>query len=203
MRFVSAPSKKIGVLMGMMLGSGALVLVLKLSDAINATTAYLLTIVPVALTFLLFLTALGAKADRHGCRPGGGAQRRYIKRVGLFTALYLLSFGVMTFAMVDSEPGFAMRALLSTLPGLAVIGMFWAIARLIVEEQDEFMRMLVVRQSLIATGIALSAATIWGFLEAGGVVPHLDAYWVAIAWFAGLGVGALFNRIEYGTWGAI
>ena len=63
--------------------------------------------------------------------------------------------------------------------------------------------MLVVRQSLIATGLALSAATVWGFLESADVAPHLDAYWVAVAWFLGLFVGGLSNRIEYGSWGAV
>ena len=39
------------------------------------------------------------------------------------------------------------------MPGLAICGVFWAIGRLIVDEKDEFIRMLIVRQTLIATGV--------------------------------------------------
>jgi hypothetical protein len=71
------------------------------------------------------------------------------------------------------------------------------------EEQDEFMRMLIIRQSLIASALALSCASIWGFLEAADLVMHIDAYWFAIVWFFGLAVGSVFNRIQFGTWGAV
>jgi len=70
-----------------------------------------------------------------------------------------------------------------------------------VEEPDEFIRMLIVRQSLIATAVALSAASVWGFLEAYGVVGHVDSYWVVVLWFAGLGIGAAVNKLQYGTFG--
>ena len=131
------------------------------------------------------------------------AQTLYIKRVAIFTSLYLASFAALTFTDDAFEAPQAARFALALLPGLAVSGMFWAIARLIIEEKDEFLRMLTIRQTLIASGFALSAASIWGFLEAADLVIHLDAYWVAVAWFVGLFFGALANRIEHGTWGAV
>ena len=39
-------------------------------------------------------------------------------------------------------------------------------------------------------------------LEAADLVMHVDAYWWPVAWFLGLFIGAVANRIEYGTWGA-
>lgn len=130
------------------------------------------------------------------------AQMRYIKRVAIFTSLYLASFALLTFSDEAFALPLALRYVIALLPGLAISGVFWAIARLIVEEKDEFLRMLTIRQTLIASGLALSAASIWGFLEAADLVVHLDAYWVAVAWFFGLFVGAIANRIEHGTWGA-
>lgn len=189
---------------GLLLGTLGAIAGLALSGAIDADTALVLMLVPIAQTIPL-MRAAGRRRDgtADGLCGKGEAQKRYTKRVALFTALYLLSFGILTFVTAESDPAFALRSVLAVLPGLAVIGIFWAVGRLIVEEQDEFIRMLVVRQSLIATGIALSAAAIWGFLETADVVPHLDAYWVAVAWFLGLFVGALSNRIEYGSWGAV
>ena len=61
--------------------------------------------------------------------------------------------------------------------------------------------MLVVRQALIATAIALSLASTWGFLESFELVGHVHAYWWPIAWFFGLGVGAIANKIQHGAAG--
>jgi hypothetical protein len=91
--------------------------------------------------------------------------------------------------------------LLAALPGLAVSGVFWAIGRLLVEETDEYQRMLLVRQSLVASAFALSIATVWGFLENAGLVGHVDAFYVAILWFMGLGVGSFVNALTLGRGG--
>lgn len=82
----------------------------------------------------------------------------------------------------------------AVLPALPIIGMFAAIGRYLLEESDEYLKMLMVRQSLVASGFALSVATIWGFLESFDLVAHLDSYWVAVAWFGGLGLGECVNR---------
>lgn len=129
------------------------------------------------------------------------AQRRYLKRMLAVTAVYLVTVFAASFLIDEGGPVTALTFILALLPGLAVVGIFWVIGRLIVEEQDEFIRMLNVRQSLVATGFALSVASVWGFLEAYGVAPHIDSYWVAILWFAGLGVGAVANKVQYGTYG--
>jgi hypothetical protein len=85
------------------------------------------------------------------------------------------------------------------LPALPIIGVFAAMGRYLVEEQDEYLRMLLVRQSLWASAFALSIASIWGFLEAFDLAGHFDAYWVAVIWFFGLGVGSIMNKLTLGT----
>ncbi|MGB7374316.1 hypothetical protein [Pontixanthobacter sp.] len=187
---------------GLMMGAFGAIAGLALSGAIEGTAILILMMLPIGLTIPL-IRAANRRADSVSCFGKGEAQKRYIQRVAVSTSFYLASFALMTFTNAGGDPPLALRAFLAILPGLAIIGIFWAIGRLIVEEQDEFMRMLIVRQSLVATGLALSAASIWGFLEAADVVPHLDAYWVAIAWFFGLGLGAIMNRLQYGTWGAV
>lgn len=187
---------------GLMMGAYGIIGGLAGAGAIEGTPILILMMLPLGLTIPL-MKAANRTADG-GCRIAkGAAQQRYIKRVAVSTSAYLAAFALMTFTNASGDQPLAVRAFLAILPGLSIIGIFWAIGRLIVEEQDEFMRMLIIRQSLVATGFALSAASIWGFLEAADVVPHLDAYWVAVAWFAGLGLGAIMNRIEYGTWGAV
>jgi hypothetical protein len=91
--------------------------------------------------------------------------------------------------------------IVAALPALPIIGIFFAMGRYLVEEQDEYVRMLMIRQALWASGFALSAATIWGFLESFDVVGHIDAYYIAVIWFGGLGVGSLINKLTVGDGG--
>jgi hypothetical protein len=89
--------------------------------------------------------------------------------------------------------------LAAVLPALPIIGIFAAIGRYLVEEQDEYLRMLMVRQTLWASAFALSVATVWGFLESFDMVGHVEAYYVAVLWFGGLGLGACINKLTLGA----
>ena len=89
----------------------------------------------------------------------------------------------------------------AVLPGLCVGAVFWALGRLLVEERDEYLRMLQVRQMLIATGVTMIAATIYGFLEMYGLVPHVDVFYLTMLFFVGLGVGGLVNKLTLGDGG--
>ena len=174
------------------------------TGAIEGKAAILtLALIPLLLLGALIRAAQNRLAAKEAGNPARNqAQTRYVKRVASCTSLYLAPFALRTFAEDSFEIPLAGRIAIALLPGLAVTGMFWAIARLIIEEQDEFLRMLTVRQTLIASGFALSAASIWGFLEAADLVFHLDAYWVAIAWFFGLIIGSVVNFIQHEMWGA-
>lgn len=85
------------------------------------------------------------------------------------------------------------------LPVLPVIGVFAAMGRYLVKEHDEYVRMLMVRQSLWASGFALSLATIWGSLESFELVGHIDAYHIAIVLFLGLGIGSVITKLTLGA----
>ncbi len=204
-----APEKSLGrspwFYAGMMGAAYGVIAALATTGAIEGTgILIILLLAPIGLVIPMMYAA-GRRIDKGGpaCLGKGKAQRRYMKRVAVFTSLYVAAIALMSFVIRDGEPSEALRTFLAILPGLAIIGIFWAIGRLIVEEQDEFLRMLVVRQSLIATGLTMSAASVWGFLENAEIVLHVDAYWWAVVWFFGIGVGAIANRIQYGTWGAI
>lgn len=165
-------------------------------------TMFTLLLVPLALLAAVIRAAQLSIRTRQARGSRGLAQARYVKRTAIFTSLYLLAVASLSFFGDEAGP-LALRVLLAVLPGLAIIGVFWAIGRLMVEEEDEFLRMLTVRQALVATAIALSAASVWGFLESADLVVHLDAWWWAVTWFVGLIVGAAVNRMQHGTWGSV
>ncbi|MEO7786219.1 MAG: hypothetical protein ABIR77_00130 [Sphingomicrobium sp.] len=123
------------------------------------------------------------------------AQKRYVVRVAISMLAYVFTLMLAIRLVRDGHTTGPLAWILAALPGIAVCGVFWAIARLMVEESDEYQRMLLVRQSLVASAFALSIATVWGFLENARLVGHIDAFYVAILWFMGLGVGSLVNAL--------
>jgi hypothetical protein len=126
------------------------------------------------------------------------AQRRYNIRVIWLSLAYagLLMGAVYGFNHHMFAGALAYGA--AIMPALAIIGMFVAIGAYLVEERDEYLRVLTIRQTLWASGFALSIATVWGFLESFDLVDHIDSYYVAILWFGGLGLGALANKLTVG-----
>ena len=133
--------------------------------------------------------------------PSNPAVRRYVIRLAVATLFYLATLFLAVHFVGHGHVGGPLAVLLALLPGIAVTGMFWAFLRLVIEQRDEYQRLLLVRQALVATGFTFSLVTIWGFLENFGMVPHVDAFYVAMLWFFGLAVGKVYNRFTLGDGG--
>ena len=127
---------------------------------------------------------------RHHRSP---AMNRYLLRLAVAMVAYIFTLALALHFVGNGAVTGPLAYLLGVLPGLSVAGIFWAIGRLLIEEQDEYLRMLLVRQTLVATGFTLSIVTVWGFLENLDLVAHVDAFYIAVLWFFGLGVGSCFN----------
>ena len=123
------------------------------------------------------------------------ARRRYQTSVLLLSAGYALLLLAVTAWFRHGSPTGAVAYLAAILPALPIVGVFVVLGRYIVEERDEYQRLLLIRQALVATGFALSVATVWGFLESFDLVTHVPAYAVAILWFGGLGLGSCWNKL--------
>jgi hypothetical protein len=126
--------------------------------------------------------------------------RRFLVRLTSSAIVLGLAVAAARFLIGEGLAG-PLTWVLALIPGLAMVGIFYAYGMLIIEQKDEFLRMLILRQLIIATGIALSLATIWGFLEEFGLVEHIYPYYVAVAWIIGFAFGGLVNRITHGAWG--
>ena len=130
------------------------------------------------------------------------AIRRYIRRLVVLMAIYLVTlFVAVRLFRVGAVSGLPAYAL-AILPALPIIGVFWTVMRLLIEEKDEFIRMIHVRQCLFATGFCLTIMTVWEFLQNFDLVPPGNGgFGAAFFWFVGLGFGALYNRFTIGTSG--
>ena len=131
----------------------------------------------------------------------GQAKRRYQRSVLLLSVAYVALLLSVSIYFEAREPSGPVAVALAVLPALPIIGIFVAIGRYLVDEKDEYLRSLLVRQTLWASAFALSIATVWGFLEGFEIVGHVEAFYVAVLWFGGLGVGSLMNRLTVGDSG--
>ena len=123
------------------------------------------------------------------------AHRRYVVRVLVAMVGYIATLFLAEILIEDRGLTGPLAWLVALLPGLCVTSVFWAIGRLLMEENDEYLRSLLVRQMLVATGLTMVVATIYGFLENYRLVGHVDAFYLTVLFFAGLGVGAVVNKL--------
>ena len=127
--------------------------------------------------------------------PMPAYMRRYTFRILGFGLAYAgCLIGAIMAMQQPWAPTGPLAYLLAVLPALPVVGMIWAVFRLIAETDDEYQRFLFVRQILIATGLTLAIATIWGFLENFELVTDLPGYHVTVLWFVMIGIGGCFVR---------
>lgn len=167
------------------------------SGAFETQSAYLLTIIPVALIAFSIATSF----RRTETKPK--AAHRYLARLAVVMAFYLVTLFLAEQLIEHQGVTGASAVILALLPGLSFAGVVWVFGGLIVEEQDEFFRLLYVRQGLIATAISFTLAAVWGFLETYNIVEPVAAFWWPTIWCFGIGVGAIANKLKYGTYGEI
>lgn len=135
-------------------------------------------------------------------KPKNPAIKRYIIRVAALMSLHLIAVFAAKWAFESAQAEGVLAYALAIAPALPLIGVFWAVMRYIGEETDEYLRMLMVRQCLFATGFCLTIVTVWQWLQNFDLAPAANGgFGAAFFWFIGLGFGALYNQITMGDWG--
>lgn len=97
---------------------------------------------------------------------------RFMPAMGLYVIVLFVSLRLYR-AYDLAEPLLWLVAVAPALPLIAAIG---AIGLYLKEEDDEFQRALAVASYVLATGLMLAIATVWGFLEQFGLAPHVPAW---------------------------
>jgi len=124
------------------------------------------------------------------------ALKRYNRDVIILSLIYAVFLVLAVYAFKHQLLSGPLAYVAAILPALPIVAILGAIGRYLAEETDEYLRMMMTRQALIASAFTLSIATIWGFLENFDLVPHVYAYYAQILWFAGLGLGKIINRFQ-------
>ena len=124
------------------------------------------------------------------------AMQRYTHRLAICMIIYTVLIFAVGFLFRLAPPQGPLAWAAAVLPALPILGVFWTISRLLIEETDELMRMMLVKQTLIATAFCLSVMTVWEFLQNYDVLPDGNGgFGTAFVWFVGLGFGAIWNTL--------
>jgi hypothetical protein len=146
-------------------------------------------------TFLLLIPMVRSiERARAASGNSSAAITAYNRRMIIASLAYVvLLLGCATVAH-EAAPVAAVRVLLALIVAAPVLLMVRAMALLIRDERDEYLRLQVVEQILIATGVVLTVSTIYGFLNVFDLAPRVDAYLIVPLWGVGLGLGRLLKR---------
>lgn len=154
---------------------------------------FVVMIVPMTLLIPL-VRAVNRQAAESGC--GSPAARAYNQRMVIASFIYAIALFGAVMATEALAPHGVLAWLLAILPAIPIFLMLRAMARYLVEEQDEYLRLRVINAALIATGMLLALATVWGFLETFGLVVHVPSWAAVPVWSIGLAVGQFVTRIR-------
>jgi putative oxidoreductase len=124
---------------------------------------------------------------------GTPAGKRYVIRTMAFMAGYVaVNVGAIFGAFDDIRSPVAAWGLAAVVSA-PVIGQIWATLSLM-RESDEFVRALIAKQFIIASGLAMAIASFWGFGESYAQAPHIPAWLIYPLFWACFGVVAPFIR---------
>jgi len=120
--------------------------------------------------------------------------KRYFWRISLFMLGYI---AVLSAGIVLRDGGLALpgKVALALLTAAMICGVFWAISRLLIECDDEYQRLLWVKQTLLATGATLGIATCWEFLRVYEVLAEGPGFY-GVIWLACWGIAAPIVRLR-------
>jgi hypothetical protein len=106
---------------------------------------------------------------------------------GVFALILVFGAGATLYReLPDGSPWLWPLGLATAVPLLFVI---WSMGRYLAEERDEYLRHLAVTSALIGLAVVLVFATVWGFLENLGLVPHMWTWLLVPLFCAANGIG--------------
>lgn len=120
------------------------------------------------------------------------AARRYTFRTLGFMLGYAGALVGVIGGALDSIGGVS-GWLLAAAVSAPVAGQIWATLSFI-RESDEFVAAVTAKRFILAAGLAMGLAVFWGFAERFAAAPHLEGWWVYVAFWALMGPMPLFVK---------
>lgn len=121
------------------------------------------------------------------------AHRRYVVRTVAFMSGYVAINVAAIFGAFDDIASPVAAWGLALAVSAPVIGQIWATLSLM-RESDEFVRAVVAKQFILASGLAMALASVWGFGESYAAAPHIPAWMIYPLFWGCFGLIAPFVK---------
>ena len=122
------------------------------------------------------------------------AQRAHTRRVLWLLLIYFIVLPPLVWIRANTAVAGSIPMLMAVAAALPVLGIFASWGRYLSDERDEFQQSLALRRIAVATNATMGAAVVWGFLQAFGVMPLVEAYWIPLVWVLIQGFQACMAR---------
>jgi hypothetical protein len=121
------------------------------------------------------------------------AQRAHTRRVLLLLLAYAVILPPLVWLRAHRHVSDIVALLMAISASLPVLGIFASWGRYLSDERDEYHQALTLKRIAIATNATMGAAVVWGFLQAFGVMPLIEAYWIPTVWVV---IQGMFGIVE-------
>lgn len=121
------------------------------------------------------------------------AHRKYVVRTLLFMSGYVAINVAAIFGAFDDIASPVAAWGLALAVSAPVVGQIWATLSLM-RDSDEFVRAVTAKQFILASGLAMALASVWGFGESYANAPHVPAWLIYPLFWACFGLVAPFIR---------
>ena len=130
------------------------------------------------------------------------AQRAHTRRVLWLMLAYALILPPLVWLHAHRHIGPTVSLLMGVGASLPLLGFFASWGRYLSDESDEYHQTMTLRRIAVATTATMGTAVVWGFLQAFGVMPLVEAYWIPFVWVVIQGAqacaSAVFRRRQEG-----
>ena len=110
------------------------------------------------------------------------AQRAHTRRVMWLFLAYAVILPPLIWLRAHRHISDLLLMIMATAAALPVLGIFASWGRYLSDERDEYHQAMTLRRMAVATNATMGAAVVWGFLQAFGVMPLMEAYWIPFVW---------------------
>jgi undecaprenyl pyrophosphate phosphatase UppP len=110
------------------------------------------------------------------------AQRAHIRRTLWLLLAYAVILPPLVWLEAHRQISHGLSMVMATAAALPVLGIFASWGRYLSDERDQYQQALTLRRIAVATNVTMGVAVVWGFLQAFGVMPLFETYWIAFIW---------------------
>ena len=125
------------------------------------------------------------------------AQRAHIRRTLWLLLAYAVILPPLVWLQAHRHVSHGVSLLMATAASIPVLGIFASWGRYLSDERDEYQQAMTLRRIAVATNATMGAAVVWGFLQAFGIMPLFETYWIPFIWVVmqgAFGCIAVFSR---------